>query len=136
MYLCTWLLIEIILRLLELENLAQIRLYLSVSKCAFLIKFQNKINWCFYVPIIINASRPAITIPLVGKTLVQAGTTTAGSITAVFSVIGIAMGIWEVVGSAKKIQDGSELANEFREQANELEKVMKNLIELDEELQS
>ena len=73
---------------------------------------------------------------LVGKTLVQAGTTTAGSITAVFSVIGIAMGIWEVVGSAKKIQDGSELADEFREQANELEKVMKNLIELDEELQS
>ena len=84
----------------------------------------------------LHASRPAITIPLVGKTLVQAGTTTAGSITAVFSVIGIAMGIWEVVGSAKKIQDGSELADEFREQANELEKVMKNLIELDEELQS
>ena len=46
------------------------------------------------------------------------------------------MGIWEVVGSAKKIQDGSELADEFREQANELEKVMKNLIELDKELQS
>ena len=73
---------------------------------------------------------------IVGKTLVKAGTTTAGSITGVFSVIGIAMGIWEVVGSAKKIQDGSELADEFREQANELEKVMKNLIELDEELQS
>ena len=73
---------------------------------------------------------------IVGKTLVQAGSTTAGSITGVFSVIGIAMGILEVVGSAKKIQDGSELADEFREQANELEKVMKNLIELDEELQS
>jgi hypothetical protein len=73
---------------------------------------------------------------LVGKTLVRAGTTTAASITGVFNVVGIAFGIWEVVGSAKKIKDGSELADEFREQANELEKVMKSLIELDQELQS
>ena len=73
---------------------------------------------------------------MVGKKLVTAGTKLAGAISGVLNVVGIAFGIYEVVVSADQIKDGSDLADEFRETANELEREMKRLVELDQELQS
>ena len=86
--------------------------------------------------IAINAARPAVRIPLIGRNLVQAGTAAAGAIAVVFNIVGFAFGIWEVVGNVEKIKNGSELANAFCKEANELEKVMKDLVELDNQLQS
>ena len=86
--------------------------------------------------IAINAASPAVNIPLIGKNLVLAGSPAAAAVAAVFNIIGFAFGIWEVVGNIKKIMNGNELADEFCKQANELEKVMKDLVELDDQLQS
>eukprot|EP00092_Neocalanus_flemingeri_P106042 GFUD01136004.1.p1 GENE.GFUD01136004.1~~GFUD01136004.1.p1 ORF type:complete len:564 (-),score=128.68 GFUD01136004.1:256-1947(-) len=82
------------------------------------------------------AAASGIKIPIIGKTLVMAGTKTAASLTVIFSVVGIAFGIWEVVDSANKIKNGSELAKEFRKTVEEVKGTVKRLVDLDQELQS
>ena len=57
-----------------------------------------------------------------------------GAAAAVFSVVGIAFGIWDVVEGANQISNGSELAEEFRNAAEELEGIVNDLIKMDEEL--
>lgn len=84
----------------------------------------------------IHTACPGIKIPFMAKPLVAAGTKTAASLSVLFNVIGLAFGIWEVVGSADQIKNGSDLAKEFREKADEIQGTLKNLMDLDHELQS
>lgn len=84
----------------------------------------------------IATTRPGIKIPFMAKPLVAAGTKTAASLSVVFNVFGLAFGIWEVVGSADKIKNGSDLAKEIREKADKIQGTLKNLMDLDHELQS
>ena len=66
----------------------------------------------------------------------KAGTTTASALTVVFNVVGIAFGIWEVVDSADAIKNGSDLADEFRKTADEIQDTVDSLMALDQEMQS
>ena len=49
-------------------------------------------------------------------------------------MIGAIMGIWEMVSSISKINNGSEMAAEFRKAADEVQTRVNNIIQLDEEL--
>ena len=55
-----------------------------------------------------------------GKTLILAGSTTAKVLSGVFSVVGIGVGIWDIVEGAKDI-NGSEHADAYRKAAKELD---------------
>ena len=76
-----------------------------------------------------------VTVPIIGKVLVTAGSTTAKVISSAFAVAGIGFGIWDVVGGVEDI-NGSEHAKAYREAAanilnnmqsyDEFEKTMKN----------
>ena len=82
----------------------------------------------------VNAAAPGIRIPLLGRTVVAAGTTSAKVLSSSMAVFGIAFGIWDVVGGAKKIKNGSELAKEFRKSSKELREESAKLIKLYKEL--
>ncbi|KAL9968187.1 hypothetical protein ACROYT_G026530 [Oculina patagonica] len=82
-----------------------------------------------------HAAAPGFTIPILGKTLVAAGTTTAKVLSGSMAIVGVAFGIWDIVGGAKKIANGSELADEFRKSAKDLKAETDKLIELYKELQ-
>ena len=64
-----------------------------------------------------------------------AGTRTARALSSSLAVLGIVLGIWEVVGGAKKILNGSKLAQEFRESYKDLESESAKLIQRYKELQ-
>ena len=81
-----------------------------------------------------EAAAPGITIPLLGKVVVSAGTTSAKVLSSSLAVFGIAFGIWDVVGGAKKIKNGSELAKEFRKSSKDLQSESAKLIKLYKEL--
>ena len=57
----------------------------------------------------------------------KAGTSTAAALTVVFNVVGIPFGIWEVVTSADEIKNGSDLADEFRKFADEIQDIIKGV---------
>lgn len=82
-----------------------------------------------------HAAAPGFTIPILGKTLVAAGTTSAKVLSGSMAVLGVAFGIWDIVGGAKKIANGSELAKEFRKSSEDLKSESAKLIELYKELQ-
>ena len=79
-----------------------------------------------------QAAAPEVAI--LGKTIVAAGTTSAKVLSGSMAVFGIAFGIWDIVGSAKKISNGSELAREFRKSSQDLKKESAKLIKLYQEL--
>ena len=64
-----------------------------------------------------------------------AGARTARALSSSLAVLGIVLGIWEVVGGAKKILNGSKLAQEFRESYKDLESESAKLIQFYKELQ-
>ena len=74
-------------------------------------------------------------IRMFGKTIVAAGTTGAKALSGSMAVFGIAFGIWDIVGGAKKITNGSELAEEFHKSSERLKAESAKLIELYKELQ-
>lgn len=82
-----------------------------------------------------HAAAPGVTIPVLGKTLVAAGTTSAKVLSSSMAIVGVAFGIWDIVGGAKKIAKGSELADEFRKTSKNLEEESSKLIKLYKELQ-
>ena len=91
----------------------------------------------------LGAAAPEVSLPAVkifGKTLYQektiaaAGSKLAAGVSAVFSVVGIAFGIWDVVEGANKISNGSDLAEEFKKASEELEGIVNDLVKMDEEL--
>ena len=91
----------------------------------------------------LGAAAPEISLPAVkifGKTLYQgkilatAGSKLAAGVSAVFSVVGVAFGIWDVVEGAKQIANGSELAEEFRNATTELDGIVNDLVKMDEEI--
>jgi len=84
----------------------------------------------------LHHASPGLKLPFVSKALVKAGTTTASALTVVFNVVGIAFGIWEVVDSADAIKNGSDLADEFRKTADEIQDTVDSLMALDQEMQS
>ncbi|KAJ7363667.1 apolipoprotein [Desmophyllum pertusum] len=68
-------------------------------------------------------------------TLVAARSVTAQVISGSMAVLGIGFGVWDIKNGAKKIQNGSELAEEFRESSSKLQVESQNLIKRYEELQ-
>lgn len=91
----------------------------------------------------LGAAAPEISLPAVkifGKTLYQgkilatAGSKLAAGVSAVFSVVGVAFGIWDVVEGARQIANGSELAEEFRNATTELDGIVDDLVKMDEEI--
>ncbi len=70
-----------------------------------------------------------------GKTIVAAGTATARGISGSLAAFGIAFGIWDVVGGAKTISKGSDLAEEFHKSSENLRAESAKLIKLYKELQ-
>ncbi|KAJ7390041.1 hypothetical protein OS493_027566 [Desmophyllum pertusum] len=82
-----------------------------------------------------NAAAPGFAVPILDKTLVAAGTTSAEVLSSSMAIIGVAFGIWDIVGGAKKIKNGSELAGEFRKSSKELKEEAAKLIKLCKELQ-
>ena len=71
---------------------------------------------------------PRITIPIFGKALVTAGSTTAKVLSGTFAVYGIGFGIWDVVGGVDDI-NGSEHAKAYHEAATN---ILKNMQDYDE----
>ena len=82
-----------------------------------------------------QAAAPGVKIPILGKTIVAAGTTSAKVLSGSLAVFGIAFGIWDVIGGAKKIANGSQLAEEFRKSSENLKAESNKLIKLYKELQ-
>ena len=82
-----------------------------------------------------EAAAPGLAVPILGKTLVAAGTTSAKVLSSSMAVFGIAFGIWDIVGGAKKIKNGSDLAKEFRKSSKDLKSESAKLIKLYKELQ-
>ncbi|KAL9968186.1 hypothetical protein ACROYT_G026529 [Oculina patagonica] len=80
-----------------------------------------------------NAAAPGIR--LFGKTIVAAGTTSAKALSGSLAGFGIAFGIWDIVGGAKKIKNGSELAEEFHRSSEHLRAESCRLIKLYKDLQ-
>ena len=74
-------------------------------------------------------------IRMFGKTIVAAGTTGAKALSGSMAGFGIAFGIWDIVGGAKKITNGSELAEEFHKSSERLKAESAKLIKLYKELQ-
>ena len=74
-------------------------------------------------------------IRMFGKTIVAAGTTAAKAISGSMAAFAIAFGIWDVIGGAKKITNGSELAEEFHKSSERLKEESAKLIALYKELQ-
>ena len=58
---------------------------------------------------------------LFGKTLFLAGSTIAKVLSGVFSVIGIAVGIWDIVDGASDIKNGSQHATAYRKAAEDMD---------------
>jgi len=80
-----------------------------------------------------NAAAPGFR--LFGKTIVAAGTTSAKALSGSLAGFGIVFGILDIVGGAKKIKNGSELAEEFRKSSKDLRVESCRLIRLFKELQ-
>ena len=72
---------------------------------------------------------------IAGKTLVTAGTTTAKALSGSLAGVGILFGIWDVAAGAKKIKNGSQLAQEFRKSSESLKEESAKLIAMYKELQ-
>ena len=69
-----------------------------------------------------------VTLPIVGKVLITAGSTTAKVLSGAFAVFGIGFGIWDVVGGVDDI-NGSEHAKAYHEAATN---ILKNMQDYDE----
>ena len=76
----------------------------------------------------VGMSAPGITIPIFGKVLITAGSTTAKVLSGAFAVFGIGFGIWDVVGGVDDI-NGSEHAKAYHEAATN---ILKNMQVYDE----
>ena len=74
-------------------------------------------------------------IRMFGKTIVAARTTGAKALSGSMAAFGIAFGIWDVIEGAKKITNGSELAEEFHKSSERLKEESAKLIALYKELQ-
>ena len=81
-----------------------------------------------------EAAARGLTIPLLGKTIWASGTTGTKALSSSLAVLGVALGIRDVVGGARKIHNRSELAQEFRKSSKNLELESANLIKLYKEL--
>ena len=81
-----------------------------------------------------NAAAPGITVPILGKTLVAAGSTGAKALSGSLAGFGVLIGIFEIFGGAKKIVNGSQLADEFRQSSECLRTESARLIRLYKEL--
>ena len=79
----------------------------------------------------VGMSAPGLSI--FGKTLIMAGSTTAKVVSGVFSVLGIGLGIWDIVGGAQDI-NGSEHAEAYRKAADEIDQQTESYVELLEKI--
>ena len=76
----------------------------------------------------VGMASPGVTLPIFGKVLVTAGSTTAKVLSGAFAVFGIGFGIWDVVGGVDDI-NGSEHAKAYHEAATN---ILKNMQDYDE----
>lgn len=83
----------------------------------------------------LNAAAPEVKIPIVGKTFITAGSTSAKLLSSCVAVLGIGFGALDIADGVKKIKDGSELARVLRKSAREFEKETRKLIDRYEEIQ-
>lgn len=83
----------------------------------------------------LNAAAPQVKIPIVGKTLITAGSTSAKVLSSSMAVLGIGFGAWDIADGVKKIKEGSELGRELRKSAREFDKETRKLIDRYEESQ-
>ena len=75
-----------------------------------------------------RVASPGITIPIINKVLVTAGSTTAKVLSSAFAVAGIGFGIWDVVEGVDDI-NGSDHAKAYHEAATN---ILKNMQSYDE----
>ena len=81
-----------------------------------------------------SAAAPGVTIPVVGKTLLRAGSTGAKALSGSLAAFGVLTGIFDIYSGAKKIQSCGELAEEFRTSSETLREEADRLICLYKEL--
>ena len=78
----------------------------------------NRVNALVYrgadIGISTSAAAPGFTIPVVGKTLLIAGSTGAKAFSGSLAGLGVLTGIFDIYSGAKKIRSCGELAEEFR----------------------
>ena len=77
---------------------------------------------------------PGFTIPVVGKTLLIAGSTGAKAFSGSLAGLGVLTGIFDIYSGAKKIRSCGELAEEFRTSSECLREEADKLICLYKEL--
>lgn len=82
-----------------------------------------------------STAAPGLTIPVVGKTLLTAGSTGAKALSGSFAAFGVLTGILDIYVGAKKIANRSELAEEFRASSDCLRKEAERLTNLYKGLQ-
>ena len=81
-----------------------------------------------------KAAAPGFKIPVVGKTLLSAGSTGAMALSGTLATFGVMFGIFDIYSGAKKIQSCGELAEEFRTSSETLREEADRLICLYKEL--
>ena len=81
-----------------------------------------------------SAAAPGFTIPVVGKTLLIAGSTGAKAFSGSLAGLGVLTGIFDIYSGAKKIRSCGELAEEFRTSSECLREEADKLICLYKEL--
>ena len=81
-----------------------------------------------------SAAAPGVTIPVVGKTLLRAGSTGAKALSGSLAAFGVLTGIFDIYSGAKKIQSCGELTEEFRTSSETLREEADRLICLYKEL--
>ena len=81
-----------------------------------------------------SAAAPGVTVPVVGKTLLIAGSTGAKVFSGTLAGFGVLTGFYDIYSGAKKIQSCGELAGEFRTSSESLREEADRLICLFKEL--
>ena len=81
-----------------------------------------------------SAAAPGVTVPVVGKTLLIAGSTGAKVFSGTLAGFGVLTGFYDIYSGAKKIQSCGELAGEFRTSSESLREEADRLICLYKEL--
>ena len=81
-----------------------------------------------------SAAAPGVTVPVVGKTLLIAGSTGAKVFSGTLAGFGVLTGFYDIYSGAKKIQSCGELAGEFRTSSESLREEADRLMCLYKEL--
>jgi len=99
--------------------------YDDIKHIIFIRRVANFIQADFYANegIAIGMVAPEIRVPIFGKVLARAGSTTAKVLSSAFAVANIGFGIWHVVEGVEDI-NGSDHAKAYREAAKNIFKLM------------